>query len=167
MNLSSPLDIEKYLDHFLQYGKKDHNQRENKNYLEFIGHELTIQDIQDKQWKLPQLKKEYKSSNDRFRKQLPIVISKLNEDKSTRQAVLMNWRESDLPKTNSCPCIISLQFLIRSRLYCVAYLRSSNYATKFKSDVSYIRSIILKVLRSTKEKNATLIIFQGSFHTPA
>lgn len=167
MNLATPLDIEKYLDHFLKYGKKDHNQRENKNYLEFIGHELTIQDIQDKQWKLPQIKKEYKSSNDRFRKQLPVVINKLKEDSSSRQAVLMNWRESDLTKKNTCPCIISLQFLIRNRLHCIAYLRSSNYATKFKSDISYIRSIILRVMHSTKQRNATLTIFQGSFHTPA
>lgn len=167
MIASNPTDLDKYINHFLDFGKKVHSKRENIDYLEFISNELTINNIQDKEWNFKQIKKEYEDCNSRFKDQLQLVVDKLKEDESTRQALLMNWRESDLVKPATCPCIISLQFFIRNdKLICVSYLRSSNYATKFRSDISYIRSIIMKVAKLVKLTVCTLIIFQGSFHTP-
>lgn len=58
--------------------------------------------------------------------QLPYVVSKLNEDKDTRQAGLTIWRESPAP-SKDIPCTVAIFFSIRrGRLNCHVFMRSSD-----------------------------------------
>lgn len=58
--------------------------------------------------------------------QVSYVVSKLNQDKHSRQALLTIWRERP-HDSKDIPCTVSLQFMIRDgKLNCHAYMRSSD-----------------------------------------
>ena len=62
----------------------------------------------------------------RIRSQLPHVVSALQRDVDTRQAVITIWRESP-PASKDIPCTVSLQFMVRDGLlHCFANMRSSD-----------------------------------------
>lgn len=58
--------------------------------------------------------------------QLGYVVSKLLEDRDTRQAVLTLWKPNP-PPSKDIPCTLALTFAIRAgRLHCHAFMRSSD-----------------------------------------
>lgn len=61
-----------------------------------------------------------------FQRQLPFVLSTLRRDPSSRQAVIVIWRESP-PSTRDVPCTVSCQFLVRDgELHGIFAMRSSD-----------------------------------------
>lgn len=68
----------------------------------------------------------YGAYGPKIRDQLPYVVGKLTEDRSTRQAGLTIWRENPSP-TKDVPCTVAIFFSIRENLLNAhAYMRSSD-----------------------------------------
>lgn len=61
-----------------------------------------------------------------FERQLPYVVGTLQADPSSRQAVVLIWREVP-PRTRDLPCTVAAQFLIRnSEVHGIFTMRSSD-----------------------------------------
>lgn len=108
--------------------------------------------------------------NDQFQ----YVVSCLDQDPDSRQAVLTIWRQNP-PQTKDVPCTVSLQFLVRhNMLYCVANMRSSDlwlghpYDIFNFSMVSYALLLELNIRRGEKHLMplvlGELFLFCGSKH---
>lgn len=106
--------------------------------------------------------------------QFQYVLSCLDQDPDSRQAVLTIWRQNP-PQTKDVPCTVSLQFLVRHHtLYCVANMRSSDlwlghpYDVFNFSMVSY--ALLLELNKRREQKNlmpamlGELYLFCGSKH---
>ncbi len=102
--------------------------------------------------------------------QLRYVCETLNEDSSSRQAVISIWRESPR-KSKDIPCTISLQFLIRdNKINCVATMRSSDLWLGWVYDVFNFTCISswvalrLKEMGGNRVELGTLYLNAGSQH---
>jgi len=72
----------------------------------------------------------------RFASQLPHVLSSLNKDRDSRQAVVSLWRPSP-PQTKDTPCTILLHFMIRNFLLeLTVYMRSNDIWLGFPYDLT-------------------------------
>lgn len=102
----------------------------------------------------------------KIKEQLGHVISSLQQDRDTRQAVVNIWRESP-PKSKDIPCTLSLQWLIREgALHCVATMRSSDIMKGLPYDVFNFTMLTHLVRLHIQEPLAmgTLFINLGSSH---
>lgn len=108
-----------------------------------------------------------------FLEQRRYVVDALNEDMTTRQAVMTLWNRSPRP-SKDIPCTVSLQFImVRSpslswRLNCIAYMRSSDAWLGLPYDVFTFSMMTWHVLLSLHCRNETMVgdlhIIAGSQH---
>lgn len=62
----------------------------------------------------------------RIQSQMDFVITKLEEDRDTRQAVLTIWEPRPAPSKDT-PCTVAMDFMIRDdELHCAVFMRSSD-----------------------------------------
>ena len=88
----------------------------------------------------------------RIASQKEYVVSALNADPGTRQAVMTIWRENP-PKTKDVPCTVSLQFLVRfDKLHCIANMRSSDAWLGWPYDVFNFSMLSACIALSLKQK---------------
>ena len=102
--------------------------------------------------------------------QLSYVITMLQLDPETRQAVVNIWRENP-QKSKDIPCTLSLQWLIRhNTLHCVANMRSSDLWLGHPYDVfnfSAISFYVMLHLNQVREKADQPLLELGVLHLNA
>jgi thymidylate synthase len=105
-----------------------------------------------------------------FRDQIRHVITSLNNDESTRQAVITLWRKNP-PATKDVPCTISLQWMVRDgHLNCFVDMRSSDVWLgvpydwfNFTMMTGYI-ALLLRELNGTNYRLGALHFYAHSQH---
>ena len=101
-----------------------------------------------------------------IRDQLHYVIDALNNDESTRQAVMTIWRPNPRP-SKDIPCTVSIQFLIRDGLlHVVDTMRSSDLWLGWPYDIFNFSMLARYVICHLKNKPTLglLILQAGSMH---
>lgn len=98
--------------------------------------------------------------------QLGHIVSALDKDSQTRQAVATIWRPSP-PESKDIPCTVALQWVIRGgKLHCIATMRSSDAWLGWVYDVfnfSAVSRLISFMLREPVELG-NLYLTAGSQH---
>lgn len=96
--------------------------------------------------------------------QLPYVLACLENDISSRQAVITIWRPRPMP-SKDIPCTVSMQFLIRDGfLHTIVNMRSSDAFMGLIYDTFCFAAISMVVAASMEVDLGQTKIFAGSFH---
>lgn len=86
----------------------------------------------------------------RIMQQMPFIVSLLQHDPDTRQAVININNESDKHDSLDVPCTVSLQFLLRNnQLYLITYMRSNDLLWGTPYDVNgfcFLQEVLAKQL---------------------
>lgn len=97
-------------------------------------------------------------------KQLPYVIKLLQDDSTTRQAVMTIWERNPEP-SKDIPCTISLQFLVRAGcLHTIVTMRSSDIWLGLPYDLFSFSMVSLYVMLSLKVDPGFIHFNLGSSH---
>lgn len=102
--------------------------------------------------------------------QISYVASKLNEDPSSRQAILTIWRPNPRP-SKDIPCTIAIQWFIRDgMLHCIDTMRSSDVWLGYPYDIVnfsclswYLRALLREVYGIVVDMGS-LMLQAGSQH---
>lgn len=103
--------------------------------------------------------------------QLDYIVSKLESDVDTRQAVLTIWRENP-PETKDVPCTVAVAFMIRDNaLNCHVFMRSNDLWLGFPYDVfnfSMLSHLVCCKLNGNLDNGLDDVIRPGVlYHTSA